>query len=215
MSNDLAEHLKYFSEIGVSGVSRDPAWRKRTDPASASPAVSEAGCYASADASGWVRRSLHRRRWLRHGEEVRQQMASGGLGVGTAVGTWREDLPFWWRVARPFSLTASAIPVFVGGALAVLAGRFDWLNFGLLLIPCLLIQVATNGFNEYYDYRRGLDTHESVGIAGVIVGGHLTEKSVLRFALGCLALALPFCLVLVVRTGWPVLLIGVASAFAA
>ncbi|MCC7180010.1 MAG: uracil-DNA glycosylase [Acidobacteria bacterium] len=38
MSNDLAEHLKYFSEIGVSGVSRDPAWRKRTDPASASPA---------------------------------------------------------------------------------------------------------------------------------------------------------------------------------
>lgn len=42
MSNDLAEHLKYFSEIGVAGVSRDPAWRRRTDPASAGSAGDEA-----------------------------------------------------------------------------------------------------------------------------------------------------------------------------
>jgi len=35
MSNELAEHLKYFAEMGVSGVSRDPAWRTRRDAASA------------------------------------------------------------------------------------------------------------------------------------------------------------------------------------
>lgn len=29
MSSDLAEHLKFFGELGVSGVSRDPAWRAR------------------------------------------------------------------------------------------------------------------------------------------------------------------------------------------
>jgi uracil-DNA glycosylase family 4 len=29
MSRELADHLKYFEEIGVSGVSRDPKWRKR------------------------------------------------------------------------------------------------------------------------------------------------------------------------------------------
>ena len=29
MSRELADHLKYFAEIGVEGVSRDPKWRKR------------------------------------------------------------------------------------------------------------------------------------------------------------------------------------------
>ena len=30
MSRELADHLQYFSEIGVTGVSRDPQWRNRT-----------------------------------------------------------------------------------------------------------------------------------------------------------------------------------------
>jgi uracil-DNA glycosylase family 4 len=34
MSRELADHLKYFAEIGVDGVSRDPTWRQR---ASAEP----------------------------------------------------------------------------------------------------------------------------------------------------------------------------------
>ncbi len=29
MSRELADHLKYYEEIGVTGVSRDPKWRKR------------------------------------------------------------------------------------------------------------------------------------------------------------------------------------------
>ena len=31
MSKELAEHLKYFADLGVTGVSRDPAWRRRVD----------------------------------------------------------------------------------------------------------------------------------------------------------------------------------------
>ena len=30
MSRELADHLKYFAEIGVDGVSRDPKWRSRS-----------------------------------------------------------------------------------------------------------------------------------------------------------------------------------------
>ena len=29
MSRELADHLKYYEEIGVTGVSRDPSWRRR------------------------------------------------------------------------------------------------------------------------------------------------------------------------------------------
>jgi DNA polymerase len=30
MSRELADHLQYFAEIGVEGISRDPTWRRRT-----------------------------------------------------------------------------------------------------------------------------------------------------------------------------------------
>jgi DNA polymerase len=39
MSRELADHLKYFAEIGVDGVSRDPKWRQRA----ADPAAKAAG----------------------------------------------------------------------------------------------------------------------------------------------------------------------------
>lgn len=32
MSSDLRAHLSYFGELGVTGVSRDPAWRRRAEP---------------------------------------------------------------------------------------------------------------------------------------------------------------------------------------
>jgi 1,4-dihydroxy-2-naphthoate octaprenyltransferase len=35
-----------------------------------------------------------------------------------------------------------------------------------MLMASILIQAATNMFNEHFDYVRGLDTVESVGIAG-------------------------------------------------
>jgi DNA polymerase len=31
MSREIAEHLRYYAEIGVTGLSRDPAWRERAE----------------------------------------------------------------------------------------------------------------------------------------------------------------------------------------
>ena len=51
----------------------------------------------------------------------------------------------------------------------------------LALLACaVLIQIATNMLNEYFDFQRGLDTDASVGIAGSIVRGDLTARAVLR-----------------------------------
>jgi uracil-DNA glycosylase family 4 len=36
MSRELADHLKYFAEIGIDGISRDPNWRRRAKSAPAS-----------------------------------------------------------------------------------------------------------------------------------------------------------------------------------
>lgn len=61
---------------------------------------------------------------------------------------------------RPHTLTASVVPVLVGTATAklFLLGSEDHLHFGLflaMLFACLLIQAATNMFNEYYDFKKG------------------------------------------------------------
>ena len=43
MSREIADHLQYFGEIGVTGVSRDPKWRHRADaPAPDAPQAPEA-----------------------------------------------------------------------------------------------------------------------------------------------------------------------------
>ena len=58
-----------------------------------------------------------------------------------------------------------------------------------MLLGSLLIQAATNMFNEFYDEQRGLDVAGAVGIAGSIVAGRVPARSVLFGALFCYTLA--------------------------
>lgn len=119
----------------------------------------------------------------------------------------------WWRLARPFSLTASTVPVLVGSAAAVATGGFRSADlFLIMLAAAILVQVATNMFNEYYDYQHGLDTPETVGIAGAIVRGLVPAADVFKGAIACYAAALGLGLYLVSRTSPEVLIAGVASA---
>ena len=128
--------------------------------------------------------------------------------------TSRNDttLAEWFWLARPFSLTAAAVPVLFGTALAYEDGVSSWGPFLAMLFASLLIQAATNMFNEFYDEKRGLDTAGSVGISGSIVQGRLHARSVLFGALSCYTLALFLGLYLVYVGGWPILLLGCLSA---
>ena len=102
----------------------------------------------------------------------------------------RAVLGEWFWLARPFSLTAAAVPVLFGTALAWRDGAFGWGPFLAMLSGSLLIQAATNMFNEFYDEQRGLDVAGTVGIAGSIVGGRVTAGNVLAGALLCYTVAL-------------------------
>ena len=120
----------------------------------------------------------------------------------------------WVRLARPFTLTAAAVPVLFGTALAIRDGGFLAGPFVAMLVASLLIQAATNMFNEYYDEKRGLDTAESVGIAGSIVGGKITARAVLLAALGLYGAAFVLGLYLVVAGGVTILFLGLIAALA-
>jgi len=54
MSQPLADHLKYYAEMGVDGVSRDARWRERPAAAAAAEPASDAP-FDSPDAAGGVR----------------------------------------------------------------------------------------------------------------------------------------------------------------
>jgi DNA polymerase len=54
MSRELTDHLRYYSELGVTGISRDPQWRKRAevDAVAAAPQVAAEVSGADDGASG-------------------------------------------------------------------------------------------------------------------------------------------------------------------
>lgn len=77
---------------------------------------------------------------------------------------------------RPHTLTASIVPVFVGTMFALTRSEINLFLFLAMLLASILIQAATNMFNEYYDYVLGLDNEKSVGIGGTIVRDGISPK---------------------------------------
>ena len=102
--------------------------------------------------------------------------------------------------------------MFFGTALAFKDGSFALGPFFAMLLGSLLIQAATNMFNEFYDAHRGLDVAGTVGIAGSIVSGRVSARRVLAGALLCYTLALLLGIYLIVVGGWPILVLGCLSA---
>src|SRR5215210_8477630 len=128
-----------------------------------------------------------------------------------ATPTRRRVVDEWFRLARPFSLTAAAVPVLFGTALAYKDGAFSWGPLLAMFFGSILIQAATNMFNEFYDERRGLDVAGAVGIAGSIVGGRVSARRVLAGALLCYTAALFFGIYLIAVGGWAILVLGCLS----
>ncbi|QGH34261.1 1,4-dihydroxy-2-naphthoate polyprenyltransferase [Gracilibacillus salitolerans] len=114
----------------------------------------------------------------------------------------------WWRLLRPHTLTASFIPVFVGTMLAVLDSSFQPLLFVAMLIAAMLIQAATNMFNEYYDYARGLDNENSVGIGGTIVRDGIKPHVVKRLAFVFFGVAILLGVYICMTSSWWIAVIG-------
>lgn len=119
------------------------------------------------------------------------------------------SIDFWWRMIRPHTLSASFIPVFVGTALAMQeSGRLRDFILLAMLAASVLIQIAANLLNEYFDFHSGLDTKASIGIGGTIVHDGHSPSFVLRTAFVCLGLAIFLGLYLAWSSSWWLLFVG-------
>ena len=118
----------------------------------------------------------------------------------------------FFKCTRPHSYPAAIAPVLVGTTFALnYTENFSWIKFLLFLIACVLIQAATNLFNEYYDYKKGLDKIDSEGISGSIVKGKLTSKEVMVGAIVLYIASFLIGIVLTTLSSYYVLLVGLVS----
>jgi 1,4-dihydroxy-2-naphthoate octaprenyltransferase len=135
----------------------------------------------------------------------------------------RSDMPsdrptpmrIWVTAARPKTLWAAISPVIVGAAFAVRDDALHWPASIAALAGALLIQITTNFANDLADFRRGVDTPDRRGPLRVTQAGWVTPVQMQRALVLIIGLALLIGVYLVVRGGWPIVIIGLASIGAA
>ena len=121
----------------------------------------------------------------------------------------------WWAAIRPNTLWAGFTPVLVGAALAYADGGFVMGPAFAALIGALLIQIGTNLFNDYADFKKGADTAARLGPARATQRGWLTPAQVLQGVKLSLGLAFLVGIYLVYVGGWPIVVLGIASLLCA
>lgn len=117
----------------------------------------------------------------------------------------------WLLAARPKTLPAAAAPVLIGTAMAHTGGGVHWLSAIAAMVGGLLIQIGTNFANDYFDFKKGSDTHERLGPVRVTQAGLVTPATMKRATIQVFALAILVGFYLVWRGGVPILLIGLLS----
>jgi 1,4-dihydroxy-2-naphthoate octaprenyltransferase len=118
----------------------------------------------------------------------------------------------WLLAARPKTLSAAIVPVGMATALAAHQPTgVVWPIAAFALVGAMLIQIATNFINDALDFKKGADTGERVGPIRVVQAGLVKADTVLMAAYVCLFLAALCGVPLMLRGGWPLLLIGLAS----
>ncbi|GHO83027.1 1,4-dihydroxy-2-naphthoate octaprenyltransferase [Dictyobacter formicarum] len=117
----------------------------------------------------------------------------------------------WVKTSRPFTLTATLSPVLVGTALAGYEGTFHLWTFLATFFSCLFLQIGTNYFNEYFDYRYGLDHAGSLGAMTVIFKQEMTAGQVLGGGIFCFVVAALLGVALIFIVGPEIILFGLAG----
>ena len=117
------------------------------------------------------------------------------------------------KAARPKTLIASVSPVIAGTAAASCMSSINFLLFLCTLFSAVLLQIASNFFNDAIDFEKGADTSERFGPQRVTQAGLLSSSEVKWAAFCCVFLAILLGIPLVIQGGLPIVIIGLSAAF--
>ncbi len=121
-----------------------------------------------------------------------------------------------WRATRPFAFPASVTPVLLGTAAAwFLSGHaIYWSRFILSILGVMLLHSGANMFNDYYDFRKGVDRRGTLGSSGILTEDLMPQQKLFRLALGFYAVGSVIGVILWQQAGPGVLWLGVAGVVA-
>ena len=112
---------------------------------------------------------------------------------------------------RPWSFPASAMPVAVTLAYLWWMGQeVNWLNGVWALLNIIVFHAAGNTWSDYFDYRREVDAKDTFSVR-TLTEGLFTPKEIYHLSVGLLVVALIGGIGLLVRTGLPLLYIGIGG----
>ncbi|MBW1634718.1 MAG: 1,4-dihydroxy-2-naphthoate polyprenyltransferase, partial [Deltaproteobacteria bacterium] len=124
-------------------------------------------------------------------------------------------LSLWIQAARPKTLPAAVAPVVVGSAVAVADGRFLPMPALACLFCAIVLQIAVNLANDYFDFKSNVDSEERLGPVRVTQSGLIPPLEVKRAMILSLFLAALLFLYLVSVGGTVIAVIGGSSILAA
>lgn len=121
------------------------------------------------------------------------------------------------RLLRPFSFTASVVPLLLGSALAFAdRGHEQWALLPFALVGGVALHAVANVANDLYDHERGVDADYALnGSSGVLVDGSLTGGQVRRYLLVLVGVVVLCGAVLLGARGLPLLVLGLVGLLGA
>lgn len=138
----------------------------------------------------------------------------------------------WFLAARPKTLSAAAVPVLLGIALAILrmspqrlypgadlgeifiipwiGGSIRWIPALLCLLFAWVMQIDSNLVNDYFDFKHGNDDETRLGPKRACAEGWITLPAMKRGILVTTLLGCAIGLPLVIFGGWEMVFVGIA-----
>ncbi|WP_076408283.1 1,4-dihydroxy-2-naphthoate polyprenyltransferase [Shewanella sp. UCD-KL12] len=121
----------------------------------------------------------------------------------------------WILAIRPRTLPAAIGPLLVGNILALQLEQFTFIIACTSMLCALLLQIAVNLANDYFDFKSGVDTDERLGPVRVTQSGLLAPEKVRNAMVLCLILALIVGSSLIYHGGWPIAFLAAAAILGA
>ena len=115
----------------------------------------------------------------------------------------------WILAARPRTLPAAMAPVLVATALAHRVGGFDGGSAAICLVFALLLQIATNYANDYFDFKKGADTEARLGPTRAVAAGLIQPEAMKKATGVTFVAALAAGCMLIPYGGWWLLPVGI------
>ena len=123
------------------------------------------------------------------------------------------SLKAWVLAARPKTLTAAAVPVMIGTAMAwnhTDGEGFRYVAMVLCFLFAFVMQIDANFVNDYFDFKRGNDDETRLGPERACAQGWVTPSAMAKALLLTTALACFVGLPLIIYGGLEMISIGIA-----